>query len=153
MPCMILCTELWGPCCTVSTVEPSHLGGDVATTTHDDMDITVIHTNFRFPPCLAVVGHKLLLPYNSHVLHFLRGVRTVLNFTVFSAPVSLQRDGCAPQVSLSGPIVFSAFRCCHCGAWADSVLSRMPFASEEKARTALDDCWSKLASAGITQAL
>lgn len=43
-------------------------------------------------------------------------------------------------------------RCCHSGAWADAVLDRMPFESEQEARAALDDCWAKLTPAGKSSA-
>ncbi|CAM9142196.1 unnamed protein product [Pylaiella littoralis] len=44
-------------------------------------------------------------------------------------------------------------RCCHSSAWADAVLSRMPFKSEEEARAALDECWAKLTPADYLEAV
>ncbi|CBJ28874.1 putative OHCU decarboxylase [Ectocarpus siliculosus] len=44
-------------------------------------------------------------------------------------------------------------RCCHSNAWADAVLGRMPFKSEEEAREAMDDCWAKLTPADYLEAV
>ncbi|CAM9116461.1 unnamed protein product [Scytosiphon promiscuus] len=44
-------------------------------------------------------------------------------------------------------------RCCHSSAWADAVLAKMPFKSEEEARAALDQCWAKLTPADYLEAV
>lgn len=91
-------------------------------------------TFFRYP--VEVLWYYTLL-LNLFTMH------SIMPFSLSSLMMSLSSNIIYQEVSL-----LCTSRCCHSSAWADAVLARMPFESEEEARAALDDCWAKLTPAG-----